>query len=164
MFMKSIVFAGGCFWGVQAYFDTKDGVVKTKVGYANGNENIKNPSYDEVCTGKTGFAEACFIEYDPKIISLYKLLKLYWRIVNPTLLNRQGNDIGKQYRTGIYYIDDSDVEVIEKSKVEEQEKYERPILTEILPLKNFYDAEEYHQKYLDKNPGGYCHIPRELMK
>ncbi|MEG6566139.1 peptide-methionine (S)-S-oxide reductase MsrA [Thermoanaerobacterium saccharolyticum] len=160
--MKEIVLAGGCFWGVQAYFDTIDGVIETKVGYANGNK--ENPTYEEVCTNTTGFAEACYIKYDESIISLEDLLRSYWKIVDPTLKNRQGNDIGTQYRTGIYYIDDGDLNVILKSKEEEQKKYEKPIVTEIEPLKNFYDAEEYHQKYLKKNPNGYCHIPRELFE
>ncbi|SNX55176.1 peptide-methionine (S)-S-oxide reductase MsrA [Thermoanaerobacterium sp. RBIITD] len=160
--MKEIVFAGGCFWGVQAYFDTIDGVISTKVGYANGNK--ENPTYKEVCTNTTGFAEACYIKYDENMISLEELLKAYWRIINPTSINKQGNDIGTQYRTGIYYIDNDDLNIIIKSRDNEQKKYEKPIVTEIEPLKNFYDAEEYHQKYLEKNPGGYCHIPRELLK
>ncbi|MCP2239751.1 peptide-methionine (S)-S-oxide reductase MsrA [Thermoanaerobacterium thermosaccharolyticum] len=160
--MKEIVLAGGCFWGVQAYFDTIDGVAETKVGYANRNK--ENPTYEEVCTNTTGFAEACYVRYDENIISLEDLLRNYWKIINPTLKNRQGNDIGTQYRTGIYYIDSDDADIIIKSRDEEQKKYDKPIVTEIEPLKNFYDAEEYHQKYLEKNPNGYCHIPRELFK
>ncbi|WKV08779.1 peptide-methionine (S)-S-oxide reductase MsrA [Thermoanaerobacterium sp. CMT5567-10] len=160
--MKEIVLVGGCFWGVQAYFDIIDGVVETKVGYANGNK--ENPTYEEVCTNTTGFAEACHIKYDENIISLEDLLRNYWKIINPTLKDRQGNDIGIQYRTGIYYIDSDDADIIIKSKDEEQKKYDKSIVTEIEPLKNFYDAEEYHQKYLEKNPNGYCHIPRELFK
>ncbi|MCH3963331.1 MAG: peptide-methionine (S)-S-oxide reductase MsrA [Clostridium sp.] len=159
--MKSIVFAGGCFWGVQAYFDSKKGVLNTKVGYANGNG--KKPGYEEVCSGNTGFVEACFLEYDSRIIELEKLLEVYWRIIDPTLLDRQGNDIGNQYRTGIYYIDKSDVNIIEKFIKTQQKNYSKKIVTEVLPLENFYDAEEYHQKYLEKNPGGYCHIPKELI-
>ncbi|MDI3312080.1 MAG: peptide-methionine (S)-S-oxide reductase MsrA, partial [Thermoanaerobacterium sp.] len=130
--------------------------------YANGNK--ENPTYEEVCTNTTGFAEACYVKYDENIISLEDLLRSYWKIVNPTLKNRQGNDIGTQYRTGIYYINDDDFNAILRSKEEEQKKYEKPIVTEIEPLKNFYDAEEYHQKYLKKNPNGYCHIPRELFE
>ncbi|ADL68671.1 peptide methionine sulfoxide reductase [Thermoanaerobacterium thermosaccharolyticum DSM 571] len=160
--MKEIVLAGGCFWGVQAYFDTIDGVAETKVGYANGNK--ENPTYEEVCTNTTGFAEACYVRYDENIISLEDLLRNYWKIINPTLKNRQGNDIGTQYRTVIYYIDSDDADIIIKSRDEEQKKYDKPIVTEIEPLKNFYDAEEYHQKYLEKNPNGYCHIPREFFK
>lgn len=162
MEMKKIVFAGGCFWGVEAYFNTIDGVVSTKVGYANG--HTENPTYKEVCENTTGYAEACYIEYDEKKVTLEKLLEAYWKVVDPTIKDRQGHDVGNQYRTGVYYIDKGDLEVILKSKEAEQKKYESPIVTEFLPLKNFYDAEEYHQKYLDKNPNGYCHIPRELLK
>ncbi|MHC6181516.1 peptide-methionine (S)-S-oxide reductase MsrA [Clostridium sp. JNZ X4-2] len=160
--MKNIVFAGGCFWGVQAYFDGKKGILNTKVGYANGRG--ESPTYEEVCSGIMGFAEACFLEYDPEIVGLEELLEMYWKIVDPTLVDRQGNDRGNQYRSGIYYIDDNDVNIIEKSTQSQQKNYKEKIVTEILPLKNFYDAEEYHQKYLEKNPGGYCHISKELMK
>lgn len=154
--MKKIVLAGGCFWGVEEYMSRIDGVVKTKVGYANGLK--ENPTYQEVCTGTTGHAEACFIEFDENIISLEKLLFRFWRIIEPTWLNRQGGDIGHQYRTGIYYIDKEDIPVIESTLKVEQEKYDKPIVTEIKPLTSFYEAEEYHQKYLKKNPNGYCHI------
>lgn len=160
--MKNIVLAGGCFWGVEAYFNTMDGVTSTKVGYANG--NTENPNYKEVCTDRTGFAEACYINYDESKTNLEKILEAYWKVVDPTILNRQGHDEGTQYRTGIYYTNADDLSVIESSRDEEQKKYDKTIVTEIGPLKNFYDAEEYHQKYLDKNPGGYCHIPRELLK
>ncbi|MFL0195661.1 peptide-methionine (S)-S-oxide reductase MsrA [Clostridium sp. WILCCON 0269] len=159
--MGKIVFAGGCFWGVEAYFNTVKGVLFTKVGYANG--NTENPTYEQVCKHTTGFAEACYIEYDDSIITLEQLLGDYWKIVDPTIKDRQGHDIGNQYRTGIYYFNEKDVEIIKKSRESEQEKYEKVIVTEIEPLKNFYDAEEYHQKYLDKNPNGYCHIPKELL-
>lgn len=159
--MKKIIFAGGCFWGVEAYFSTIEGVIKTKVGYANG--NTKNPVYEEVCSNRTGFAEACSIEYDENKVTLYELLKAYFKVIDPTAINKQGNDAGTQYRTGIYYVDKSDIEVILKAKEEEQKKYDSKIVTEILPLKNFYDAEEYHQKYLEKNPNGYCHISKELF-
>lgn len=160
--MKKIVFAGGCFWGVEAYFNTIDGVLNTKVGYANGNAD--NPTYEEVCKNNTGFAEACYIEYDEKIVSLEKLLDAYWKVVDPTIKDRQGHDIGNQYRTGIYYFDKEDEAIIESSKEDEQKKYESSIVTEIMPLTKFYDAEKYHQKYLEKNPNGYCHIPNELLK
>lgn len=154
--MKEIVLAGGCFWGVEEYFSRINGVVNTKVGYANG--HTKNPSYEEVCTNTTGHAEAVHIKYDENILPLEELLKKFWKIVNPTLLNRQGPDIGSQYRTGIYYIDKGDLEVINKSKEKEQKQYKDPIVTEVEPLKVFFDGEEYHQDYLKKNPGGYCHI------
>ncbi|MCR2045042.1 peptide-methionine (S)-S-oxide reductase MsrA [Anaerosalibacter massiliensis] len=154
--MKEIVLAGGCFWGVEEYISRIDGVKETKVGYANG--RVKNPSYEEVCTGMTGHAEACYVKYDEDIVSLEQLLYKFWKIINPTLLNQQGPDIGHQYRTGIYYIDESDFPTIEKTLKEEQKKYNDSIVTEIKPLLCFYDAEEYHQDYLKKNPGGYCHI------
>lgn len=154
--MKEIVLAGGCFWGVEEYFSRINGVIETKVGYANGHK--ENPTYEEVCTGLTGHAEAIYIKYEPSKVSLYKLLKKYFEIIDPTVVNRQGPDIGHQYRTGIYYIDSSDVEDIVKVKNEEQIKYEKQIVTEIKELECFYDGEEYHQRYLKKNPGGYCHI------
>lgn len=154
--MKKIIFAGGCFWGVEEFLSRIEGITETKVGYANG--IIENPTYEEVCSGTTGHAEACYITYDESKISLTKLLDKYWEIVDPTSLNKQGNDLGSQYRTGIYYIDENDKDLIIKSKDDLQKSYPKNIVTEILPLKCFYDAEEYHQKYLKKNPNGYCHI------
>lgn len=154
--MKEIVFAGGCFWGVEAYFSRIPGVIETKVGYANGYK--ENPSYQEVCSQATGHAEACYVVFDEKIIDLESLLKKFWKIINPTIRNRQGPDIGSQYRTGIYYKDEGDLEIILKTKEEQQKLYDKPIVTEIEALRSFYLAEEYHQKYLEKNPGGYCHI------
>ncbi|MEA4826777.1 MAG: peptide-methionine (S)-S-oxide reductase MsrA [Clostridium sp.] len=154
--MREIVLAGGCFWGVEEYMSRIPGIVETKVGYANGIK--ENPSYEEVCTGTTGHAEACYIKYNENIISLEKLLNKFWNIIDPTILNRQGNDRGSQYRTGIFYLDEKDLNIIMKSKNEEQKNYKNPIVTEVEHLKCFYEAEEYHQKYLKKNPGGYCHI------
>lgn len=154
--MKEIVFAGGCFWGVEEFMSRIKGVKETKVGYANG-EKV-SPSYEEVCTGTTGHAEACYVKYDASVVTLEQILEEFWSIVEPTVLNRQGNDIGHQYRTGIYFINDEDKEVIVKSRDNNQKNYDKPIVTEIEPLKCFYNAEEYHQKYLKKNPGGYCHI------
>lgn len=154
--MKTIVVAGGCFWGVEAYMSKIDGVVKTRVGYANGKK--KNPTYEEVCSGNTGHTEACLISYDEDIVSLEKILNKFWGIIDPTVINRQGPDIGHQYRSGVYYSDKQDLDIILKTKAEVQNKYSKPIVTEIESLLCFYDAEEYHQKYLQKNPGGYCHI------
>lgn len=154
--MKEIVFAGGCFWGVEEYMSRIPGVIDTTVGYANGIK--ENPTYEEVCTNTTGHAEACYVKFDENIISLEELLNKFWKVIDPTSLNRQGPDIGSQYRTGIYYIEDSDLPIILKTKDEQQKNYKNPIVTEIMPLKVFYKAEEYHQKYLKKNPGGYCHI------
>ena len=154
--MREIYLAGGCFWGVDAYMGRIDGVVETSVGYANGNK--ENPSYEEVCTGITGHTETTYLKYDENIVSLEEILNKFWNIIDPTLLNRQGGDIGNQYRTGIYYLDEKDLEIINKTLEEQKEKYDRPIVTEIMPLKVYYKAEEYHQDYLKKNPGGYCHI------
>ena len=155
--MKKIVLAGGCFWGVEEYFSRIQGVLSTKVGYANG--ITENPSYEEVCTGATHHAEVCAIGYDPMQVTLSHILDKYWAVIDPTILNRQGHDIGTQYRTGIYYLDEADLPVIMESLNKEQEKYKKKVVTEVIPLKNFFDAEEYHQRYLKKNPNGYCHIP-----
>ena len=154
--MRSIVVAGGCFWGVEAYMAKINGIVETKVGYANGTK--KDPTYEEVCLGNTGHAEACLLNYDEEQISLEKIINKFWGIIDPTVSNRQGPDIGSQYRSGIYYIDKQDLDIIQKSKLQVQGMYNKPIVTEIEPLSCFYDAENYHQKYLQKNPGGYCHI------
>ncbi len=160
--MKEIYLAGGCFWGMQAYFDLRKGIEETVVGYANG--NTKNPTYEEVCTNTTGFAEVLHIKYNENEITLNKILEDFWRVIDPTLLNRQGGDTGTQYRTGIYYIpgDEDDLDVINESLKKEALKYDKKIVTEVMPLKNFYPAEEYHQKYLQKNPSGYCHIDLSL--
>lgn len=158
--MKEIYLAGGCFWGLQAYFDLRKGVKETVVGYANG--LTKNPTYKEVCTNTTGYAETVYIKYDENEITLNKILEDFWKVIDPTLLNRQGGDIGTQYRTGIYYVDENDLNVINKSLEKEKLKYTKSIVTEVESLKNFYAAEEYHQKYLEKNPNGYCHIDLTL--
>ena len=158
--MKEIYLAGGCFWGVEEYFSRLEGVVETSVGYAKGHK--KDPSYQEVCTGTTGHAETTYIKYDEINIGLEEILTKFFRIIDPTLLNRQGGDIGNQYRTGVYYINSNDLPIINKILKEEEVKYNDPIVTEILPLSSYYLAEEYHQKYLKKNPGGYCHIDMSL--
>src|SRR5665647_2107267 len=154
--MKSIVVAGGCFWGVEAYMSRINGIFETKVGYANGTKN--DPTYNEVCLGTTGHAEACLISYDEDIVPLEKILNKFWGIIDPTVSNRQGPDIGHQYRSGIYYTDEVDLDIILRTKDEVQSRNNKPIVTEIQLLSCFYDAEDYHQKYLQKNPGGYCHI------
>ncbi len=155
-FMKKIVLAGGCFWGVQEYFSRINGILKTEVGYANG--KTYNPTYEQVCNDNTGFAEVCYVEYDERIITLKDVLSKFWAVVNPTSLNRQGNDVGNQYRSGIYYFDEDDIADIQESIKELQKKYEKKIVTEVKPLENYFKAEEYHQDYLKKNPNGYCHI------
>lgn len=154
--MKKIILAGGCFWGVEEFLSRIDGVVNTEVGYANG--RTKNPTYEDICTKNTYFAEVCKLTYDETKITLKSLLEQYFNIINPTSLNKQGNDVGSQYRTGIYYLDESDLNTIINTKENIQTKYEKKIVTEIKPIENYYIAEDYHQKYLKKNPNGYCHI------
>ena len=158
--MKTIIFAGGCFWGVEKAFSLLNGVCETEVGYANG--NIENPTYELVCENNTGFKEACKIVYNPEVISLKKLLKAFFICINPTERNKQGNDIGTQYQTGVYYLDGSDLEIIKEYFEEEKKKYPE-FYVELESLKNFYPAEEYHQKYLDKVPNGYCHVSKNEM-
>lgn len=159
---REIYLAGGCFWGTEHYFKQIEGVVRTEVGYANG--IIKNPTYRQVCTDTTQFAEAVHIVYDPTKASLRFLLDMYFMAIDPTLLNRQGNDRGTQYRTGIYYTDAADLPVVKEVMAEQQKNFDKPILVEVKPLENFYAAEEYHQDYLVKNPGGYCHLPKALFE
>lgn len=153
---KNIYLAGGCFWGLEAYIKQLPGVWDTDVGYANGNK--ENPSYEEVCRKGTGHAETVNVVYDPSVIDLNTLIRAYFKVVDPTSENQQGNDRGIQYRTGIYYTDETDVNVIKDAVNAEQKKYTKKIKVEVLPLENYSSAEEYHQNYLDKNPGGYCHI------
>jgi len=153
---KEIYLAGGCFWGTEKYFSVVEGVIETNVGYANG--NTENPSYKEVCQYDTGHAETVKVVYNPEKLSLTFLLNLYYDVINPTSINGQGADKGSQYRTGIYYVDEEDEKIIKESIRTIQTDYKEPIAIEVVPLKNYYPAEEYHQKYLDKNPKGYCHI------
>ena len=154
--MKTIYLAGGCFWGVQKYFDQFDGVLRTEAGYANGPDRA--PSYQEVCAD-SGHAETVRIDYDENVISLTDLLKRYYLVIDPLSVNRQGHDEGIQYRTGIYYTEADQLPEIEAVYRAEEEKAGAKLAVELAPLRNFFSAEEYHQKYLDKNPGGYCHIP-----
>jgi peptide methionine sulfoxide reductase msrA/msrB len=153
---KEIYLAGGCFWGTEKYLENISGILSTEVGYANG--NTVNPTYEEVCYNNTGHAETVKVEYDDNRIGLPYILELYYDVINPVSINRQGGDIGSQYRTGIYYTDDTDAKVIHGSIEKLQKKYKEKIAIEVTPLTNYYKAEEYHQKYLDKNPTGYCHI------
>lgn len=153
---NTIYLAGGCFWGVEAYFSKLPGIIHTEVGYANG--KTKNPTYEDVSTGDTDFVETVLVKYDSSKISLNNILSHYFDIVDLTTLNRQAHDSGTQYRSGIYYVNDHDKEIIVNAIAQEQKKHKKPIVTEVKKLENFYLAEEYHQKFLDKNPGGYCHI------
>ncbi len=148
--------------GCAHYFDQFDGILKTTVGYANG--NTENPVYKDVKKGLTGHAETLEIEYDDTVISLPKILDLYFDIIDPISVNQQGEDVGISYRTGIYYVDEKDLEMIQTKYDEIQKQYDSALAVELEPLKNFFNAEEYHQKYLDKNPGAYCHIPASKFK
>ena len=154
--LNEIWLAGGCFWGVEAYMARVYGVADAVSGYANG--KTENPTYEDVSYKNTGYAETVHVTYDPKLVDLKTLLESYFKTINPTTLNRQGNDAGSQYRTGIYYKDPADADVIKEVIKEEQKKYDDPIVVEVKPLSNFYIAEEYHQDYLEKNPDGYCHV------
>ncbi len=158
---KEIYFAGGCFWGTEHFMKQINGVESTQVGYANG--NTRNPIYREVCTGETGYAETVKVVYNPQKVALDLLIDLYFKTIDPTSLNRQGNDRGTQYRTGIYYTDKNDLPVIEASVRLQEKNYRQPLRVEVKPLVTFYPAEDYHQDYLDKNPNGYCHIDPALF-
>lgn len=157
--IKIIYLAGGCFWGMQAYFDGIQGVTKTEVGYANS--LIENPRYEDT---HSDYAETIAVHYDSDHVPLSFILEMYFKVVDPTILNRQGNDVGRSYRTGIYFTAPEDEKVIQSIIASEQKKYASPIVVEVMSLKNFYPAEEYHQKYLEKHPGGYCHISRSKIR
>ena len=159
--MKVIYFAGGCFWGVQRFFDQFDGVLETTVGYANG--KTANPTYQDVKSQESGHTETVKIVYDESKLTLNELLKYFYMIINPLSLNKQGEDEGISYRTGIYYTDVCELEIIQNFTVEMQKNYDEQIVVEVLPLEHFYDAEDYHQKYLEKSPTGYCHIPFDMF-
>lgn len=159
---EEIYLAGGCFWGTEAFFKLLDGVVDVTSGYANGNSD--NPSYEDVLYKNTGHAETVYVKYDPSETDLETLLNYYFEIIDPTSLNKQGNDVGSQYRTGIYYVNDKQVETINKVVDKKQLEYSKPIVVEVLPLNNFFLAEDYHQDYLEKNPSGYCHIDLSIAK
>ncbi|MDE7438708.1 MAG: peptide-methionine (S)-S-oxide reductase MsrA [Muribaculaceae bacterium] len=160
--IKTIYLAGGCFWGTAHLFSLVPGVSETVAGYANS--IVPEPTYKKVCTGRTEAAETVKVVYDDDTVGLTDLIKLYFRSIDPLTLNRQGNDIGTQYRTGIYYTDDADRPVIEAQLAGLQRRYKEPLAIEFGPLENFYPAEEYHQEYLYKNPDGYCHVNPALFK
>jgi peptide-methionine (S)-S-oxide reductase len=161
MDLEKATFAAGCFWGVQYYFDQVPGVINTKVGYTGG--QIENPTYEDVCYSSTGHAEALEIEFNPEIISYQKLVTHFFRMHDPTQLNRQGPDIGDQYRSAIFYHDDKQKEIAEKVRDQTQTTVDKPIVSQIVPATKFYDAEEYHQKYSEKTGIGMCHIPYKQL-
>lgn len=158
--MQTIYLAGGCFWGIEAYFKKIQGITDTEVGYAGG--DTKNPTYPQVCTGQTGHAETLELEFDETVISLQDILLHFERIHEPTSLNKQGNDIGSQYRSAIFYTSEDQRRIAFEWKEQAEGRYPDEIVTEISPLDTFYPAEDYHQDYLDKHPGGYCHINLSL--
>ncbi|MBO7610184.1 MAG: peptide-methionine (S)-S-oxide reductase MsrA [Muribaculaceae bacterium] len=160
--MKDICFAGGCFWGTEHFFKMMDGVVSTEVGYANG--NTVAPTYKDVCTDTTGHAETVHVTYDESMIRLEDLLDMFFLAIDPTSVNKQGEDEGTQYRTGIYYVDEGDLPTINAKMSEVAARYSQPLAVEVKPLQCFFRAEDYHQDYLDKNPSGYCHLPVELFQ
>ncbi len=156
--LEKATFGAGCFWGVEAAYRKIKGVISTVVGYMGG--NLKNPSYEDVCTDKTGHVEVVQIEFDPLVVSYENLLEVFWNIHDPTQLNKQGPDIGTQYKSVIFYHDEKQKKKAEvsKNKQEKLKKYSKPIVTEILKAKTFYKAEEYHQQYLEKRGASNCHI------
>lgn len=159
--MKKIYLAGGCFWGVEHFLSLVKGIKETTVGYANS--DIDNPTYEDLKAHRSLASETVEVEYDESIISLKEILDLFFMIIDPTILDRQGHDIGHQYRTGIYYVDENDIDVIKDALNQLATKYDKPIVTELLPLENFTKAEEYHQDYLIKNPTGYCHVDKRMF-
>jgi peptide-methionine (S)-S-oxide reductase len=152
---QKATFAAGCFWGVQEAFRDLPGITSTTSGYTGG--TLENPTYEQVCTGTTGHAETVNIAFDQDLINYTRLLKKFWEIHNPTQKNRQGNDVGSQYRSAIFYHSEEQKRAAQESKAEEQKKYQNPIVTEITTAQKFHKAEKYHQNYLQKNPRGYCH-------
>ena len=150
------IFAAGCFWGVEAEFKKLQGVSNTEVGYSGG--STSNPNYEDVCKGTTGHAEVVAVDYDPSIISYDSLLKTFWQIHDPTQLNRQGVDVGTQYRSEVYYLDGEQQQAAQKSLTAQQEKLSQAIVTKITPAATFFRAEEYHQDYFTKNPGTGCRL------
>jgi peptide methionine sulfoxide reductase msrA/msrB len=161
---ETAIFAAGCFWGTEAYFRQLPGVVSTQVGYSGG--TTANPTYEEVCMGRTGHAESLKIVFDPSAISYETLLRHFFRMHDPTSLNRQGGDVGTQYRSAVFYgsPDQRDTAEAVIAALAESAGYTKPIVTQVAPAGVFHDAEDYHQDYLEKNPGGYCHVDLGLAK
>ncbi|MBQ8202578.1 MAG: peptide-methionine (S)-S-oxide reductase MsrA [Clostridia bacterium] len=161
MTIRTIYLAGGCYWGVEKYAASIPGVLETEVGFANG--RLAAPAYVQVKKGDTGHAETVRIAYDADVISLRTLLRLFFRIIDPTSFEKQGEDEGNQYRTGVYWCDPADEGTVRDELAALQARYDAPLAVEALPLRSFWPAEEYHQKYLDKNPTGYCHVPWDMI-
>lgn len=159
---ETVIFAGGCFWGLEEYFRQIPGVIKTRVGYTGG--TTPSPSYAEVCSQRTGHAEALEIVFDPTQVTDTILLKHFFRIHDPTTVNKQGNDIGDQYRSAVFYTTLQQKKNTEKMIAALNKKFKKKIVTQVQTAKTFYSAEDYHQQYLQKNPNGYCHINMKLLK
>lgn len=157
--VEKAIFAGGCFWGVEALFEELDGVQSAVSGYIGG--HTKNPTYKDICYKNTGHAEAVEVLYDPAKVSYEELCFYFWRLHDPTSVNRQGPDVGSQYRSAIFYLNDEQKEIAEKVKPEAQKKWKRKIVTEIVPASTFYRAEEYHQDYFKKHGRHGCHYLRD---
>lgn len=155
--MEQAIFAAGCFWGVQYYFDQVPGVRRTTVGYTGG--DLPNPTYEAVCTGKTGHAEAVRIEFNPQAVSYETLVRHFFRMHDPTQLNRQGPDQGEQYRSAIFYVNPSQQRVAASVLEQTQAQYRQPIVTQTVPAGPFYEAESYHQKFSERTGRGMCHVP-----
>ena len=162
MSAATIYLAGGCYWGVEKYMSCLKGVLETEVGFANGNTHA--PTYQQVRYENTGHAETVRVVYDPAVLPLKALLRLFYKIIDPTSVDRQGEDIGHQYRTGIYFDDPADEATVKESLIALEKEIGQPLAVECCPLLQYYTAEEYHQKYLDKNPGGYCHVPFKMIQ
>ncbi len=161
--VETAILAGGCFWGMEELVRKMKGVKSTTVGYTGG--TLANPTYERVKTGETGHAEALEIVFDPEVLKYEALLKFFFRMHDPTTKNRQGNDIGTQYRSAIFYTTEEQKQTAERIKglVDQSKRWKGPVVTEIVPATPFYKAEDYHQKYLEKNPGGYtCHYVRDF--
>jgi peptide-methionine (S)-S-oxide reductase len=156
--MDKATFAAGCFWGVEAAFSEVNGITATMVGYSGG--KLENPNYKDVCTGRTSHAESIQLEYDPSVVSYEEILEIFWEIHDPTTPNRQGSDVGSQYRSIIFYHNEEQKKaaLASKERLNNSDKYSRLVVTEILPASTFYKGEEYHQKYYKKIGGGNCRI------
>jgi methionine-S-sulfoxide reductase len=158
---QTATFAAGCFWGVQFYFDQVPGVVSSRVGYTGG--HTENPTYEEVCTHTTGHAEATELTYDPAKVSYETLVKQFFHMHDPTQLNRQGPDVGDSYRSAIFYHDDEQKNIAERVMQQQQKELDKPIVTQIVPVAEFYEAEAYHQKFTERTGQGMCHVPYQPM-
>ena len=159
---REIYLAGGCFWGTEHFIKQIQGVISTETGFANG--HTENPTYKQVYTDTTGYAETVKVVYDADVLDLELLIQLYFKAIDPTSLNKQGEDEGTRYRTGIYYTSDIDLLIIMRVFNEVAKGFLLPLAVEVLPLQNYYPADEYHQDYLDKHPDGYCHLSPALFE